>query len=358
MENHAKHGDSIWWKAGDKVVVNLFYPSTLDWREKGIVLDMETRYPYGDTVTLRATRAPGPVAVALRIPGWCPSPSATLNGHAVTRPAKDGYLPLRLKAGDVVTLTLPMPIRAETMPDDDRLVAYLSGPLVLAADLGPASQPWDSFDPVLVNDGNDGVLVKTVGDQSFTFAEHSRPQALKLRPFFAQHSNRTAVYFRRFTAAEWPAVAASYAADARVKADIRARTVDIMRLGEQQPEADHNFKGTPNTVDTGNLTVRNRMVNNGYFQFDLKTAPGPLMLQVTYDGSARDKDFDILIDGQVLAHETLAGPRTSTYNIRQYRVPTPLTQGKPDITVRFESHHDQWAAVYEARLIKENTHVA
>ncbi len=290
------------------------------------------------------------------MPGWCGAPSATLNGKAVVTPAKDGYLTLKLKAGDVIKLTLPMPLRAETMPDDDRLVAYLSGPLVLAADLGPASKPWDSFDPVIVNDRNDGVLVET-GVQTFTLAEHSRPQALTLRPFLEQHHNRTAVYFRRFTAAEWPAIEASYAADAKARADIRARTVDIMRLGEQQPEADHNFKGTPNTVDTGNLTVRNRMVNNGFFQFDLKTAPGPLVLQVSYEGSARDKDFDILVDGQVLAHETLAGPRTATYNVRQYTVPQALTQGA-QITLRFEGHRDQWAAVYEARLIKEVPHVA
>jgi len=361
MENHSKHGDSIWWhdtsSAGDKVVVNLFYPSTLNWREKGVVLDMETGYPYKDTVTLRATKAAKPVAVALRLPGWCRTPSAILNGKAVTAPAKAGYLPLKLKAGDVVTLHLPMPVYSETMPDDDRLVAYLSGPLVLAADLGPVSQTWDSFDPVVVNDTNDGVLVKT-GEQTFTLADKSRPQALTLRPFAEQHHNRTAVYFRRFTAAEWPAVEATYAADARARADIRARTVDIMRLGEQQPEADHNFKGTPNTVDSGNLTVRNRMVNNGFFQFDMATAPGPLLLRVSYEGSARDKDFDILVDGQVVAHETLTGPRTAVYNIREYRIPEALTQGKAKITVRFESHRDQWTAVYEARLIKEETHVA
>ncbi len=358
MENHAKHGDSVWWKTGDKVVVNLFYPSTLDWREKGVVLDLETGYPYKDTVTLRATKAPKPVDVALRIPGWCKSATATLNGKAVTTAPRDGYLPLRLKAGDVVALTLPMPVYSETMPDDDRLVAYLSGPLVLAADLGPASQPWDSFDPVIVNTSNDGVLVKTAGDQSFTLAEHSRPEKLMLRPFMAQHHNRTAVYFRRFTAAEWPVVEAKYAADAQARADIRARTVDVMRLGEQQPEADHNFKGTPNTVDTGNLTVRNRMVNNGYFQFDLATASGPLLLQVTYDGSARNKSFDIMVDGQVLAHETLSGPRSNTYNVQTYKVPETMTQGKGRITVRFEGHHDQWAAVYEARLIKETPNVA
>ena len=358
MENHSKHGDSVWWRSGDKVVVNLFYPSTLDWREKGVVLDMDTGYPYSDTVSLRATKTARPVEIALRIPGWCRGATATLNGKAVTAAPKDGYLPLKLKAGDVVALHLPMPVYSETMPDDERLVAYLSGPLVLAADLGPVSQPWDSFDPVIVSETRDGVLTRAEGDQRFTLAASSRPEKLNLRPYAEQHHNRTAVYFRRFTAAEWPAIEASYAADAKEKADIRARTVDVMRLGEQQPEADHNFQGTPNTVDSGNLTVRNRMVNKGWFQFELASAPGPLVLQVTYDGSARDKDFDVMIDGQVVAHETLSGARTSTYNVRTYKVPETLTQGKAKVTVRFEGHRDQWTAVYEARLIREKTHVA
>ena len=36
----------------------------------------------------------------------------------------------------------------------------------------------------------------------------------------------------------------------------------------------------------------------------------------------------------------------------------PSPQGESRVTVRFEGHHDQWAAVYEARLIKETTNVA
>ena len=48
------------------------------------------------------------------------------------------YLALRKtwQAGDIITLSLPMELRQESLPGDDSVTAALYGPLVLAADLG------------------------------------------------------------------------------------------------------------------------------------------------------------------------------------------------------------------------------
>ncbi|HTN41624.1 MAG TPA: glycoside hydrolase family 127 protein, partial [Asticcacaulis sp.] len=147
MESHSKHGESIWWRKNNRVLVNLYYASTLDWAEKGVKLDMDTEFPLKETVSLRVSQARSPFELALRVPGWCAAPKLTVNGKAVPAQAQDGYLVLTtLKAGDVIGLTLPMAVHAETMPDDDRMVAFLNGPLVLAADLGPSDQPWEGFD--------------------------------------------------------------------------------------------------------------------------------------------------------------------------------------------------------------------
>src|SRR4029079_680245 len=49
MENHAKYGDSIYFHASDDgkdaLFVNLFIPSTLKWKEKGIELKQLTQFP-------------------------------------------------------------------------------------------------------------------------------------------------------------------------------------------------------------------------------------------------------------------------------------------------------------------------
>jgi DUF1680 family protein len=349
MENYAKLGDSIFWRDGERVRINLYYPATLDWAERGAKLEIDTAFPYGDRVTLTLSKAKSPTLVSLRIPGWCARPSVKVNGRARAASAKDGYIDLTLRAGDRVTLTLPMTVRTEAMPDAPDLIAFVHGPLVLAADLGSADQPWDSFDPVVIGEAS---LRPDGGPQGFTLANHGRPQNLMLRPYFEQHHNRTAVYFRRLTPAQWAEAEPRLIAEAKARADIRERTVDILRFGEQQPEIDHALKASPGTQDTGNLTVRSRILNNGAIAFQITAAPGPLVLQVSYDGAARNKRFAIVVEGQEIARETLEGERTSTLNVKTYALPEALTRGRDKIDVRFEMAANQWAAVFEARVFK------
>ncbi|MBW8882849.1 MAG: hypothetical protein JF615_15925, partial [Asticcacaulis sp.] len=52
-------------------------------------------------------------------------------------------------------------------------------------------------------------------------------------------------------------------------------------------------------------------------------------------------------------HETLAGERTATLNVKTYALPQALTDGRSKVTVRFEMAANQWAAVFEARLFKQ-----
>ena len=352
MESHSKHGESIWWRKNNRVLVNLYYASMLDWAEKGVRLEMDTAFPLKEAVTLRVTQAKSPFELALRVPSWCVAPKLTVNGKKLTSQSQDGYLVLTsLKTGDVVGLTLPMAVHAETMPDDERLVAFFNGPLVLAADLGPSDQPWEGFDPAVVADSNDGVLERA--GETFTLGAHGQPEKLVLRPFYGQHHNRTAVYFRRFTPVEWPRAEAGYRAAAAEKADILRRTVDSIRLGEQQPETDHAFEGTANTAAITHIAERGRLINKGYFQFTLAVKPGPLDLQVSYNGSDHNKDFSILIDGQLLAHETLPGDVTVARDVKIY--PLPDMAGKDKVVVRFEAAADQWATAYECRVIARKT---
>ncbi|ESQ79686.1 glycoside hydrolase family 127 protein [Asticcacaulis sp. YBE204] len=348
MESHAKHGESIYWKRGNRTIVNLYYASTLDASEAK--LDMDTAFPHGDTVTITVRKAPR--ELALRVPGWATAATVTVNGKAAGK-RDGGYLILTgLKSGDRVDLKLPMPVRVEAIPDDPRLIAFVSGPLVLAADYGPDSQPFDSFDPVAVTDAATPTLTPAGGLHSYTLADQSRPKALMFKPFYAQRHNRSAVYIRHFGQAEWVVEEPKYLAAAEARSELQARTIDVIRLGEQQPETDHAFQGTANTQAISHISDPGRVVQKGYFEFDLATTPGPLVLQVSYSANDRNKDFRLLIDGQLLTSEKLEGPRGPGRNVKTYDLPLPLTRGKAKLRVRFEADKDQWAAVYEARLLR------
>src|SRR5204863_547872 len=71
MESHALHGDGIYYEAGDKLWVNLYAPSTAEWKEAGVKLEMETSFPEGDSATLKLTlQSPKQLTLALRRPYW------------------------------------------------------------------------------------------------------------------------------------------------------------------------------------------------------------------------------------------------------------------------------------------------
>lgn len=363
MESHAKHGESIWWKqalpgGGQRIIVNLYYASRLD--AGPVKLCMDTAYPYGETVTITVEaqsagapgrRGPEGMELALRVPGWCADPRLMLNGKAAGRRV-DGYFVLAgLRTGDRVELTLPMRTRVETMPDDARLLAFLSGPLVLAADLGPAYDPWEGYDPAVVaEDAVDLLTPALETPHVYALGEHARPQPLTLRPFFGQHHNRTAVYFRRFRQAEWEVAEAEFRHAAEARAEIRARTIDVIRLGEQQPEADHGFEGGPETAEVSHVSERGRRLL-GPVAFNLRATDAPLALQVSY-GRDRNLNFRILVDGQLLVRERLSDAPDPKPLVKTYPLPAPLTKGKSTIRVRFEADAPQWAMVYEARTVR------
>ena len=140
VENHAKYGDSIYFHSTDALYVNLFLPSTVAWREKGLTLTQTTRFPESDTTRL-VIDAKKPVRTSLRIrkPSWCDAVSVSVNGRAIrVAPNAEGYIAIdrEWRARDTVEVRLPMTLRAVPLPGANDLVAFAYGPVVLAGRMG------------------------------------------------------------------------------------------------------------------------------------------------------------------------------------------------------------------------------
>ncbi len=101
-------------------------------------LAVETDYPFGGTVSVRAVAVPNRACeVAVRVPSWADGMTATLNGRTIAdHPGPDGYLRSRREwsVGDELVIELPMQariVRASAAIDSVRgCVAYERGPLV------------------------------------------------------------------------------------------------------------------------------------------------------------------------------------------------------------------------------------
>lgn len=130
---------------GDGAVVNLYETCAARLTlpdGRAVRLDADTRYPGAEEVRLDvAPAAAGEFAVKLRIPPWCDSASARVNGEPVALArGPDGYAAIRRawRPGDRIVLKLPSGprvVRGER--SNEGRVAVLHGPLVLAADAAP-----------------------------------------------------------------------------------------------------------------------------------------------------------------------------------------------------------------------------
>ncbi len=158
FESHAKYAEGIYYRGEGCLYVNLFIPSELAWKEKGLKLRQETRFPEEETVRLTlALESPLRIAVKLRYPSWSGLPSVRVNGKPVRVKRHPGsYISLerRWKDGDRIEASYPMRLAMERMPDNPRKGALLYGPVVLAGALGTEGMrpPAPYSDPSRYND--------------------------------------------------------------------------------------------------------------------------------------------------------------------------------------------------------------
>jgi len=357
MESHAKHGDSIFWEGEEgSFYVNLYIPADATWAARRATVTLDTRYPFEPESTLTFnTVKRGRFSVALRVPGWAGDRAVVrVNGEAVVPRMERGYaiVDRRWTAGDRVTIALPLDLRIEAAPGDADMVSIVRGPMVLAADLGPNATKWERADPALVGaDLLGGFRAADASAGRYATSGVVRPADLGFVPFYRQYQRRSAVYFKRFSDAAWASEEASYNAEQARMRDIAARSVDVMFLGEMQPERDHGLTSDSSYPVTYRGRQGRDVRSGGFMEFSLKVRPGPLMLQASYWGSERARDFDILVDNVKVATQHLDNDRPGRFFDVEYPLPEALTRGKQAVKVRFVPHDRSTAGpVFGVRL--------
>lgn len=145
-ENHVKYNDSIYFHGENDLYVNLFIPSILSWKEKGLVLRQETKFPDGESVTLNFDKVKNSnLTLKIRRPFWAEKGvKIVVNGQEFAFEDKPNtYISIqqKWKKGDKVEIYFPFTLRIEKTPDNPNRVAFLYGPIVLAGLLGTDNFP-------------------------------------------------------------------------------------------------------------------------------------------------------------------------------------------------------------------------
>jgi DUF1680 family protein len=376
MENHAKYGDTIYFHDDRSLYVNLFIPSELRWKDKGLVVRQGTRFPEEDTITLTfQCQQPVRLALQVRRPSWTQTGmTLMINGSKQNVTASPGsYVAVerQWKNGDTVQVRLPMSLHLEAMPDDPKVVALLYGPIVLAGDLGkeglenarrygPSAPQLGRVPsiavPAFVGDVKDLLTkVKPVPGAPLNFRTNGigQPRDVQLIPFYKASDDRYTVYWKVYSPAEWKKRKADVAAAESRRQEIERLTVDAVNVSSEQSERDHDFQGE--RASQGYFEgKRTREARNGSFTYRLKVLPDkPMTLVCTYVGSeGRRRAFDVLVEGEKIGTQTLEIHPTELFDV-EYKLPEQLTRGKQRITVKFQALPDSTAgSVIDVRVIQ------
>ena len=402
MENHGKYGQFIYTHVGDALYINLFVASELNWKEKGVILQQNTLFPYSETSRITITQGKGKFPLMVRYPGWVKPGqfSVKVNGQPVsiiTGPSSYVTIDRQWKKGDVVDITFPMHNSIKYLPNVPQYIALMHGPILLGMKTGTEDLAHLVADdsrfgqyasgkklpineaPILINNNIEDIanqLQPIVGKPlHFTFdIEHGTLKIenwpsqsnnvqssmfnlqLELMPFFEIHDARYMMYWLALSEDSYKSYLADLAKAEEERQALEARTIDKVQPGEQQPETDHKMEtDRSNTGNTNDVFWRDAR-DGHYFSYLMQTAGRTdlsLRLKFWGVGEWKTHEFDIFVDDVLLTSINNTGKyRISEFKYETFAIPAGLLQGKTQIRVKFVAKPGkQIGEIYGVRLL-------
>lgn len=384
IESHAKYGEFIYAHGGDSLYLNLFIPSTLNWKEKNIQLTQNTIFPDEESthITINSTKK---FTLKIRYPEWVAKGELTVNVNKkpINFSAQPGeYISVKRawRKGDKININFPMKTHLEQMPDQSNYYALLHGPIVLAAKTNPF--PTEKLNyiaddsrmghiaqgqvcpleaaPLLVNDSTDFIAkIKPVAGKSLTFTAPDLVKGkdsgtMEFIPFFRLHDSRYSLYFPYTTPDNLAALQIATAKKETERLALDAITIDQVAPGEQQPESDHFFKA--DGADTGlNKGMRWRHATH-WMSYELNDKQRQAKhLRLTFSVLDAGRKFDLLINDKLIQSIQLTGDSPQEIYTRDFAIPAKLvSESNGKLIVKFVAHKGSIAGgLYGLRLLKD-----
>lgn len=384
MENHTKYNELIYAKNNNTLYVNLFIPSSVQWKEKKATITQQTNFPEDPKTTLIWTGEQKTKAtLMLRYPSWVKKGTlkVSINGKSQKVDAIPGsYIALsrKWKNNDRIDMQLPMHLSLEEIQDNSGYVSVKYGPIVLAAITSA-----DNQDGLFADDSRGGHIANGpflplndapmfLSSESKIILENIKPilgkplqfsasnvlypekyKNLVLQPFYKIHEKRYSIYFKLETHEGLAKMKRILGEKQEVEDYLRSITLDYVAPGEQQPESDHGIKSE--NSNSGLNQNRHWRDASGWFSYNLKNRENRAnTLRITYYGRDAGRKFKILVNGVEISNQELDGSKGDTFFDLDYSLPESI--GSKDIlTVRFEANkNSSTAGVYGVRLLSIN----
>lgn len=364
MESMTKLNDSIYYNKDNTIAVNQYISSVLTDEDNNIRLTQNSEIPDGDQTTISVEPIEGEsqhASIALRIPDWTAGdPIVSVNGETVEEKVSAGYMIIERDwaAGDKISLTLPMEIKAYGLKDSETVTAFKYGPVVLSVGMGTEGisntssvgmsvtvpTALDSVNEYVIIDSDYGTrekwleelsenMVKTDGKLEFTMKNTDRE--LVFTPHYKRYNERYGIYWYITGMSE----AEQQEQILKDKENGRDRNIiiDSIEPSHDQQENGHGYRQENSTgiQGTADMTNYREIKSGGYVDYQMMVSKEKKnYVSVTYDPSDSGKKMNIYA-GDVCIAEVTAPEDGGTirYEIPQNVVEQAYKAGEDAATI-------------------------
>lgn len=344
MENFTKQCENIYYASPDRLWINRYVDSEVNWEEGGLALRVEADLLHEKPVKVTVTAAAIPGIcrkLALRKPHWLAKDCRVQMPEGCSAAEEDGYLVFekQWEEGDWIEVELPMALQVHGLPDSSRTAAFTYGPYVLSADLGTEDMrttvtgvdvtvptrditvqecillPPDHY--ARWREELPGRFEKIPGEIAFTL-DAGAGQRLRFAPHYLKDQVRYGIYFMVF--AQDSREYRAYLEEEKRKKELFDSTVDVIPVGNDQYELAHFIRGYK-TDSTSVDGKRGRFAEaDGWFSYEMQFPRERAVLCVTY--RVQDKScVELSLNGELLAEETVCFDQTEGFAEKVYELP-------------------------------------
>ncbi|WP_127473166.1 beta-L-arabinofuranosidase domain-containing protein [Microbacterium sulfonylureivorans] len=368
-ESFTKLGDSIYFRKGSSVYVNMFRSSELTSEEQNLRLSQTADVPADDTVTFSVDSLDGGAladgtTLRLRVPAWVAgTPTLTVNGEGrdVASLESDGYLAVEVAAGDEITYVLPAEVAVDDGTENPNWVAFTYGPVLLATELNRTNVDASYVAGVLVRMSQadksvnnnivtadaeafkagiadnlvriaDGVNANGIETMRFKLqGVDAASEALTFEPYYSLYDARYATYMN--LAQPDSAEAQALIRKGKEQLRIDETTIDsLTSFDNNNSEADKNYEFNKSGVGVwlGEGYRDGQIATDAYFQYDMIVDPTlpKNYLGVRYFGGDNGRTFDVYVNDVLLKHERVTNANGATSFYIQYdEIPAAVLDG-------------------------------
>ncbi len=358
MENFTKLNNSIYFYEEDRLYVNMYYSTKLNWEEKGVKLTQNSDIPGADRAgfTIKAETG-AEFTLCLRIPTWAKEVKINVNNNLSIFTEERGYALIHRtwKDNDTVEIIFKIEPQLSTLPDNPNAVAFTYGPVVLSAGLG-ADKMEESTTGVMVTIPSKHVeikdylvimnqsvdewkkdialnLKKAEGKLEFRLNGTDEDGRLVFTPHYRQHSQRYGIYW--VLVEDGSDELNKYIEQKKKVEDIKSAEIDSIQIGNDQYELSHGIEGQyTESGDRDGFHYRFAK-QKGWFSYNLKVRKREnSFLQINYMPADCKEGFDILINDTLLSREVIGETPWNKTVSKIYPISKELIGDRDYVTVK------------------------